>query len=297
VEPRFERPGAQVAVVCDTTAYLPAELVETLGIELVSLYVNWEDGSEREADMPNFDAFYARLRTASQLPTTSQPSIGDFLAVFEPLLDRGLDVVSIHISGGISGTVESARQAADQLTERGGAGHVTVIDSETAAGGMGFVVHAAANAAQAGADAAEVAERAHQARQELKMWFAVDTLEYLRKGGRIGAASAWIGTALKVKPILTLESEITPVERVRTAGCAFERLVDHLQERRDSGADVFFIQHIQAPDVVERLAQRGAEIYGRPPEFVSEIGPVIGAHVGPGLIGVTGLPSKLLGPV
>ena len=289
---------SRVAVVTDTTQYLPREVIARHGLHLVSLYVNWDGRTEREADMPDFDAFYDHMRTAAQLPSTSQPSVGDFLAVYEPLLEDGQDVLSIHLSGGISGTVGAAEQARDQLLERGiAAERITVIDSETACAGHGFMAIAAANAAQGGADLAGAAQAAHELRRSLKLWFAVDTLEFLRRGGRIGGAQAWIGSALKIKPILTIEREITPIERVRTAGRAFERLVDYLQERRDSGADVFFVQHIQAPEVVERLAQRGAEIYGRPAEFVSEIGPVIGAHVGPGLVGVTGLQSKLLGPV
>jgi DegV family protein with EDD domain len=283
-------------VVCDTTAYLPSKLVAAHGVELVSLYVNWDDGSEREGDMPGFDAFYDRLRTTKQLPTTSQPSIGDFLAVYEPLLDRGLDVVSIHISGGISGTVESARQASERLAERGAAGRVTVVDSESACGGMGLVALAAAKAARAGGDANEVLERAREARRELKMWFAVDTLEYLRRGGRIGAASAWLGTALKVKPILTLESEITPIERVRTGARARQRLTDYAEQRKDDGADAWVVQHIQAPDEAARLVAQATEIMGKPPLFVSEIGPVIGAHVGPGLLGIGGVPERVLDP-
>jgi DegV family protein with EDD domain len=131
----------------------------------------------------------------------------------------------------------------------------------------------------------------------MRIWFAVDTLEYLRRGGRIGAANAWLGSALKIKPILTMEDEIKPVERVRTSGRAFERMVAYLQERRDGGADIFFIQHIQAPDVAGRLAERGRAIYGREPEIISEIGPVIGAHVGPGLIGVSGLATEIIGQV
>jgi DegV family protein with EDD domain len=127
--------------------------------------------------------------------------------------------------------------------------------------------------------------------------FAVDTLEFLRRGGRIGAAQALLGSALKIKPILSIEGEIFPVERVRTAGRAADRLIRELQERRDEGADVFFVQHVRAPDVAARLSERGAEIYGRGPEFVSEIGPVIGTHTGPGLVGVMGLRSELLGPV
>jgi DegV family protein with EDD domain len=131
----------------------------------------------------------------------------------------------------------------------------------------------------------------------MRIIFAVDTLEFLRRGGRIGAAQAWVGSALKIKPILTIDREIQPIERVRTAGRAFDRMVDHLVDCRDGGADVFMIQHIQAHDVAARLTERGREIYGREPEFVSEIGPVIGAHVGPGLVGVTGLKSSVLGPV
>jgi DegV family protein with EDD domain len=282
-----------VAVVTDTTAYLPAELVERSEIGVVSLYVNWEDGSEREADIRDLDAFYERLRVTEQLPTTSQPSIGDFLAVYQPLLAGGLDVVSIHISGGISGTVESARQAAEQAD----ADRVAVIDSESACGGLGLVALAAARAASAGANADEVVERAREARASLKMWFAVDTLEYLRRGGRIGAASAWLGTALKVKPILTLEREITPIERVRTGAKAVRRLLEYAKQRHDDDADAWVVQHIQAPDEAERLIAATGEMMGSPPVFVSEIGPVIGAHVGPGLLGVGGVAPAVLEPV
>jgi DegV family protein with EDD domain len=134
-------------------------------------------------------------------------------------------------------------------------------------------------------------------REELKILFAVDTLEFLRRGGRIGGAQAWIGSTLRIKPILAIESEIVPVERVRTWGRAFERMVGHLAALREDGNDRFFVQHIQAADQAEKLAQRGEAIYGRPPEFVSEMGPVIGTHAGPGLIGVTALRDALLGPV
>jgi DegV family protein with EDD domain len=283
-----------VAVVSDTTGYLAPELVEEAGVRLVSLYVNWEDGSERESEMPNFDAFYERLRTAEQLPTTSQPSIGDFLEAYEPLLEQGRDIVSIHISGGISGTVEAARQAADRLAEGGAAGRISVVDSESACGGLGLVTLAAARAAQAGAGASEVVDRATETRRSLKMWFAVDTLEYLRRGGRIGAASAWLGSALKIKPILTLEKEITPIERVRTGGRARRRLVDYAEQRKADGADLWVVQHIQAPEEAGELVSEAEQIMGTSPMWVSEIGPVIGAHVGPGLLGIGGVPARFL---
>jgi DegV family protein with EDD domain len=287
-----------VAVVTDTTHYLPSEVVQRHGLHLVSLYVNWDGRTDRESDLPDYDAFYDHMRSAATLPSTSQPSVGDFLAVYEPLLEAGDDVLSIHLSGGISGTVQAAQQARDALVERGvAAERVLVIDSDTGCAGHGLMAIAARNAVRGGADLQGAAEAALRLRASMKILFAVDTLEYLRRGGRIGGAQAWIGSALKIKPILSINREIQPIERVRTAGRAFERMVEHLEGLREGGADIFFIQHIQAHEVADRLAERGGQIYGRPPEFVSEIGPVIGAHVGPGLFGVTALSQAALGPV
>jgi DegV family protein with EDD domain len=173
---------------------------------------------------------------------------------------------------------------------------MVVLDSATACAGLGMMVIAASSAARAGASVTETAEAARALRRVLKVWFAVDTLEFLRRGGRVGGAQAWLGSALKIKPILSIESEILPVERVRTAGRAFERLVDYLQARRDDGCDAFFVQHIAAEEQAQRLVERGREIFGAEPEFVSEMGPVIGAHVGPGILGVSGIPRRLLYP-
>jgi DegV family protein with EDD domain len=282
---------APVAIVSDTCHYLPPELVAAHGIHQVSLYVHWGGDTNPESQINDYDAYYERLRTAKDLPTTSQPSIGDFLAVYEPLLDAGHEIVSIHLAGGMSGTVRSAEQAREQLGSR--AERVYVIDSATACGGEGLILLAAASAAEAGGDGAAVADRARRAREGLKMWFAIDTLEYLRRGGRIGGAQAWLGSALKIKPILTVESEITPIERVRTFGRAFERLVDLLRQRAADGADAWMVQHIQAPEQAEELAKRGTEIFGREPLVISQIGPVIGTHVGPGLLGTGAIPSTL----
>jgi DegV family protein with EDD domain len=287
-----------VAVVTDTTQYIPPEIMERHGIRLVSLYVNWAGRTDRESDLGDYDGFYDHMRTAATLPSTSQPSVGDFLAAYEPLLDAGDDVLSIHLSGGISGTVSAAQQARDALIERGIAPErIQVLDSETGCAGHGLMAIAATNAARSGAGLQAATDAAVALRRQMKILFAVDTLEYLRRGGRIGAAQAWVGSALKIKPILTIDREIQPIERVRTAGRALQRMVDHLTDCREAGADLFFVQHIQAHDVAARLVEHGREIYGREPEFVSEIGPVIGAHVGPGLFGVTGLPSSVLGPV
>lgn len=279
-----------VAVVTDTTQYVPAELIEASGIKLVSLYVNWPDGQERESDLGSFDGFYQRLRTAKELPTTSQPSVGDFLAVYEPLLAAGHEVVSLHLSGGISGTVQSARQAAEHL----GDGRVHVVDSATACGGLGLMTLAAAAGARSGEGVDACIARAQRARDALKLWFAIDTFEFLVRGGRIGKAQGMVGSALKIKPILSVESEITPVERVRTAARAFDRMVELLRSLHADGCDAWVVQHIQAHEQAQRLVDAGREIYGTEPTFVSEIGPVIGAHVGPGLIGAGAVPAALL---
>ena len=281
-----------VAIVSDTCHYLPAELAKEQGVHQVSLYVHWPEGAQRESDISDYDQYYRRLGAGGALPTTSQPSIGDFLAVYEPLLDAGDEIVSVHLAGGMSGTVRAAEQARDQLGDR--ASRVHVVDSASACGGEGLVVMAAVAAARSGADGATVAQRTREARAGLKMWFSIDTLEYLRRGGRIAGAQAWLGSALRIKPILTVESEITPVERVRTSRRAFERMVDLLKERAEAGADAWMVQHIQAPREAEELAQRGTEVFGVPPRVVGEIGPVIGTHVGPGLLGVGGLPSSYL---
>src|SRR5882672_2691434 len=285
------------AVVSDTTSYLPRELLEKHDIREVSLYVGLEGKQDRESDITDLHEFYERLRVSDQTVTTSQPSVGDFISVYEPLLAEGKEIVSIHISSGISGTVESAIQARERLTAEGKGGErIAVVDSGTAAGGMGLMVLAAARAAENGSGAEEAKEHAEAARKELKIWFAVDTLDYLRRGGRIGAARAWIGTTLKIKPILTLEEEITPIERVRTRSRAFERMVDYGRQRHEAGADAWVVQHVQDLETAQRLVEACRPIFGSDPVFTSEVGPVIGAHVGPGLLGIGGIPSSLLEP-
>jgi DegV family protein with EDD domain len=285
-----------VAIVTDTTCYLPAEMVKAHDIHVVSLYVVFgSDRTEPEAElMLRLDELYDEIRSADQWPTTSQPSVGDFVSVYEPLLAEGRDIVSVHISAGLpSGTCNAARQAAQTLEAEGKGGErIRVIDSTTAAGGLGMLALVAAKRAQAGASADEIEETVTKVRAELKVWFAVDTLEFLKRSGRVGAASAWIGSTLKIKPILTVESEITPVERVRTASRAFERMVEYAGERKQSGADGWVVQHIQSPDQAARLAERCREVFdGKDPLFVSEVGPVLGVHTGPGLLGVGGAPA------
>ena len=286
---------AETAVVCDTTAYLPTELLAERDIETISLYVSVDGHQEKESEITDFHDFYERLRASETGATTSQPSIGDFLEVYEPLLAAGREVVSIHISAGISGTFEAAGQARERLIEEDKGGErLFLMDSRSAAGGMGLCALGAASAATAGTDAQGALARAEETRESLKMWFAIDTLEYLRRGGRIGGARAWIGSALKIKPILTIDREIAPIERVRTRSRSLERLRGYARQLHESGADAWVVQHIQDPETAQALADYFQELFGGPPAFISEIGPVIGAHVGPGLIGIGAVKWSLL---
>lgn len=281
-----------VALVTDYCHYLPRELAERSALHEVSLYVHRDGKAVRESEIVDYDAYYDGLADLDELPTTSQPSIGDFLATYEPLIATGHEIVSIHLSGGLSGTVRSAEQARQQLGDH--AERVHVVDSTTACGAEGLIVLAAAAAIRNGASAADVVAQAHAARTHLQFLFSLDTLEYLRKGGRIGGAQAWLGSALKIKPILSLESEIGAVERVRTSRRAFERLVALLEQMKADGCDGWVVQHTHIPDQAQALVQRGREIFGTEPVFVSEIGPVIGTHIGPGLLGCGGTRRALV---
>jgi DegV family protein with EDD domain len=277
-------PPRRLAIVTDSTPYLPRALIERSQIHEVSLYVGWGGELARESSYTDLDAFYARLRDSELLPTTSQPSAGDFISCYEPLVRAGSDVLSIHIAGGLSGTCESAREAARLLTEAGHPGRVEVLDAQTGAGGLGCLVLVAADVAEHGGSLAEALAAVASARESLDIWFCLDTLEYLRRGGRIGAAQAFVGTALKLKPILTFGTEIAPVGRVRTRARAFERMVAYLRELQERGATDWIVQHAQSPGDAGRLVEEGLEIFGSEPLFCTQVGPVLGAHLGAGML-------------
>jgi DegV family protein with EDD domain len=273
-----------VAVVSDTTTYLPAPLIERWDLRQVSLYVGWNGDLRPEHDYDDLDAFYRRLQGSPDLPTTSQPPVGDFLARFAPLVRAGRDVVSIHLAEGLSGTCASAREAARLLEDDGHPGRVEVVDGETGAGGLGCLVLVAARAAHRGAPLDEVVAAVRDARRRLDIWFCLDTLEYLRRGGRIGAAQALLGSALSIKPILTFGTEITPVGRVRTRRRALERTVAYLHELHARGTTDWVVQHAQASEDADHLVSEGTALLGSPPLFCSQVGPVLGAHLGRGVL-------------
>jgi DegV family protein with EDD domain len=280
-----------VAVVSDSNAYLPRQLAEANGLTMLQQYVLFGDGRREHEDEVDLDAFYEEMRSA-ELPKTSHPTVEDFVAAYEELLKSAEAIVSVHSSGQISHTVEAATQAAEQL---GASDRIHVVDSQSAGGGLGVIALAAARRAAAGESPERVVATAEEARAELKIWFAIDSLEFLRRSGRIGAASALVGSTLRVKPILTMEDgQMKPVERVRSAERAFERLVDYARQRHASGADAWVVQHVRSPELADQLTDRAREVFGNDPVFCSEIGAVVGAHTGPGLLGLGGLPPRLL---
>jgi DegV family protein with EDD domain len=278
-----------VAVVTDSTAYLPDELLEGYGIHVVPLYVVLAGRSGREGwDIGPGDVARA-LAVRGQSVSTSRPTPGDFVAAYRSALDAGADrLVSIHLSAELSGTWDAARLAASQVGEH----IVSVVDTRSAAMGAGFAVLAAARAAVAGADAAAVAETARTTAAATRTFFVVDTLEHLRRGGRIGSAAAVLGSALAVKPVLHVhEGRVVPLEKVRTSARALNRLVQRAVEAAGQGPVSIAVHHLAAAERAERLA---AEIRDRLPQLrelhVSELGAAIGAHVGPGAVGIVVAP-------
>lgn len=264
---------------------------------MVNLYVILDGEQRREDQIEDYGAFYEAVLASSQLTTTSQPSIGDFVEVYGPLLDEGRDIVSLHLSGAISGTCEAARQAAEHLASEGRDGErITVVDSRITAGGLSLCVLAAANEIQRGGSVGDVVARVEAAREGVDTLIMVDTLEYLRKGGRIGGAQAWIGGALRIKPLIKLEETVKPVEKVRTTSRAIERLKEFAQRKATSGEEMTWtVQHIQSPELAADVAAWCREVFQCEGAFLDEMSTVLGCHAGPGLVAVGTVPTELVG--
>ncbi|KQS66186.1 DegV family protein [Modestobacter sp. Leaf380] len=273
------------AVVTDSTAYLPAELVDGLGITVVPLYVVLTGRSGREGlDVSPGDVARS-LAVRGQHVTTSRPTPGDFVAAYRRCLDAGASrIVSVHLSRELSGTWDAARLAAGQVGEH----VVSVVDSRSAAMGTGFAALAAARTAATGAGRDEVDAVARETAASTSTLFVVDTLEHLRRGGRIGSAAALLGTALAVKPVLHVDDgRIVALEKVRTTSRAVARMVQRVVDTAGDRPVSLAVHHLAAPERAQQLAD---ELIRRVPQlrelFVSELGAAIGAHVGPGAVGV-----------
>ena len=280
-----------VAVVTDSTAYLPADLVERYGIEVVPLYVVLAGHSGEEGrDIGPADVARALSARGGRV-STSRPTPGDFVAAYRRCLDAGADgIVSVHLSAELSGTWDAARLAAAQVGEH----IVRVVDSRSAAMGTGFAVLAAARAAAAGAGGAAVEEAARRTAAATRTFFVVETLEHLRRGGRIGPAAALLGSALAMKPLLHVrDGAVVPLEKVRTSARALARLVQRAVDAAGDAPVAVAVHHLAAPERAQRLAAELRERLPRITELhVSELGAAIGAHVGPGSVGLVLAPGE-----
>ncbi|HXG42095.1 MAG TPA: DegV family protein [Dehalococcoidia bacterium] len=272
-----------VKIVTDSTADLPPELVRELDIAVVPLTVVFGDRAYKEGVDIDHDTFYRLLQESKALPTTSAPSVGEMLQAYEEVLREAEELVCIHISSKLSATYNNACRAAEALRERGA--RIEVVDSLNVSMGMGFIVLTAARAARGGASMEQVLAIARHCVDRVRLYFVLDTLEYLRRGGRIGRARAFLGSLLHVKPILSLrEGEVHPEGRVRTRRQARERLLQLAlaTPRIKEMAVGYTTDREEAEALLERV--RPMLPHARP--YLVRIGPVVGTHAGPGLLGV-----------
>ena len=275
-----------VRVVTDSTSYLPQEECERYGIEVVTLYVNFGDESHAEVGLDS-EWFYSRMASESAVPTSSQPSVQNMAEVFTAAVERGEEVCGVYISSDMSGTFESAQLAATMVRESHPDARIELVDSRSNCMQLGFAVLEAARAAAAGASLDEVAAAARATVGRTRFLFVPHTLDYLRKGGRIGGASALLGTMLQIRPVLTIADGRTDVwGKVRTKRRAFQEMVGALEaDAARAGLAEVAVHHIHDEAEGRVLADLVASATGHDVPVIA-IGPVIGLHVGPGTAGV-----------
>ena len=280
----------RVIVVTDSTAGLPSELVVRQGLHVIPLWVRFGHRGYRVGVDLTPNQFYPRLAQAPNLPITSQPSVGEFLELYRELAREAEAIVSVHISTELSGTVASALTARALFHDV----PVHVVDSRSTVMGLGLIALAAARAAAEGQNGEQVAAVAERLVPRTSVIFVVDTLEYLRKGGRIGGAAALAGSLISIKPILHIhEGRIDALDKVRTRRKAVDRLLEIVAERVDGGGPIHAaVMHAAALAEAEALRDRIGRAFDCAELHLAEISPVIGTHVGPGTVAVAFYPTS-----
>jgi DegV family protein with EDD domain len=279
----------QVAIVTDSTADLPSQLTKSRSITVVPLTLNFEGRSLLDGVDIRPSEFYRKLPNATTHPTTSQPSAGQFAETYARLLNDHDEIVSIHISEKLSGTYASAVQGAEMTDAK----KVHVIDSQLVSMSLGLITLAATEMAAHGSSAASIAERVTSMRENVQTYFSVATLEFLRRGGRIGRASAMLGSVLQVKPVLCIrDGLVTPLERVRTFDRALNRIIELTREVDRGKGLCVIVGHADAEADAERVAQALDPVAET--LMIQPLGPVVGAHAGPGVVGVGVYAAELI---
>ena len=275
---------SKIAIVTDSTAYLPPDLVEKYEISVAPQVVIWGDKTYEDGVDIQPSEFYERLKTASVMPSTSQATIASFEKIFRRLLEEEHEILAILISDVLSGTINSAVQARELFPHA----PIEIVDSKSVAMALGFQVLTVAKAVQEGASMAECVQLAQKASQHTGVIFAVDTLEFLHRGGRIGGGKRFLGTALKIKPILELkDGRIEPVEQVRTRKKSLLRLVEILEERVAGKSPVRLATlHANAYEDAKVILSLANERLNSVENIFSEVSPAVGTHAGPGTVGL-----------
>ena len=277
----------KIGIVTDSVTYLTPEQVEELQVEVVSLVINFGDQSWPEASVSDYTDFYEQLRRVSYLPTTSQPSMGDFLQTYDRLAGKVDSIISIHLSAGVSGTVQVARSAARMMPGV----EISVVESAAAAIGVYMMVDAAARAAAAGWEKDRIMQALEYIKRHRTLLFIPDSLEYLKRGGRIGGAAALVGTLLQVKPILYFNPAkngiIDLYEKIRTREKGLQRILAELDKAYRQSPDLKTgVVHVGAEAEGKALVQRIRGLYPELTPDLCPVGPVVGAHIGPGTLGI-----------
>jgi DegV family protein with EDD domain len=278
---------SNIAIVTDSTAYLPPELVQKHNLTITPLVVIWGEETLEDGVDIQPSQFYTRLKTAKVMPSTSQATPATMVAAFENLIAKDYDdILGIFISSNLSGTIDSAVQAKDLMKK--GADKVTIVDSKTTAMALGFQVLAVAKAIEDGANLDDAVALAEKTRDNTGVYFAVDTLEFLHRGGRIGGAQRFLGTALNMKPVLTLQDgSVEAVERIRTKKKAHNRVLELVTEQVQGKNNIRLATLSANAEVdAKALLDSAAQQLNPDDTFLTEISPVLGTHVGPGTVGL-----------
>jgi DegV family protein with EDD domain len=276
---------SKVAIVTDSTAYLPEELISKYGITVIPLVVIWGEETLKDNIDIGPEQFYQRLSTAEVMPSTSQPSIQAFADSFKKLHSEGFDILTVVISSALSGTLDSAIQAKKMLPEA----NIALIDSKTSSFPLAYMALAAARAAKRGASLEECTKIVETVRENTQVFFAVETLEFLHRGGRIGGASRFLGTALGLKPILYLQDgKVEALEKVRTSKRARSRLIELVEAAVDGKSPNNFIGvvHASSEDIARDMMAEVKNKFNPDEVMLAELSPVLGTHIGPGAVGI-----------
>lgn len=276
---------SKVVIVTDSTAYIPEEHVKEYGLIVAPQILIWGDETFQDGVDIQPDEFYRRLKTAKVMPTTSQVTIPFFKKIFEELLEKDREILAILISNKLSGTIDSAVQARDMMPA---GAPIEIFDSEATSMALGFQVLTVARAVQQGANLNECKELVERAREHSGVVFAVDTLEFLHRGGRIGGANRYMGTALNIKPILELkDGRIEPIERIRTRKKSLSRLLEIVEQRTSGKTPIHLASlHANAAEEAEKLLEEAVKKLHPIEHVLAQVSPVVGTHAGPGTVGL-----------